>query len=174
MLSAVDVELRLRLRDGATAGIGAASQAAQQAAAAAASASERAAQRAADAAQRGAARAGAASEGAAQRAADAAQRGAARQRGSYEALAQARETLGVRSEKTIQKEIESTRRAYAKLSAAGFASAQEQERAYAAVQARVTRLTNEMGNLTSAQKKAADEVGDEKSEDAAEKKLSAS
>ena len=136
MSAAIDAELRLRIRDGATPGIRAASQAAQQEAARAAAASERAAQRAADAAQRG----------------------AARQRGSYEALSQARETLGVRSEKTIQKEIESTRRAYGKLSAAGFASAQEQERAYAAVQARVTRLTNEMGQLTSAQRKAADEA----------------
>lgn len=80
------------------------------------------------------------------------------QRTSYEKLSQARETLGVRSEKTIQKEIDNTRRAYGQLASAGFASAQEQERAYAAVQSRITRLTNEMGKLTTAQKKAADEA----------------
>lgn len=135
--SAVDVEVRLRLKDGAVAGeMKAIEKVAEQVADRTASATERAAKRAAEATERG----------------------NTRQRASYEKTALARETLGVRSEKLIQKEIENTRRSYATLAAAGFASAQEQERAYAAVQSRITRLTNEMGKLTAAQKKAADEA----------------
>jgi hypothetical protein len=97
-------------------------------------------------------------ERASKKSADDVERSNKQQRTSYEKLSQAREALGVRSEKTIQKEIENTRRAYGQLASAGFASAQEQERAYAAVQSRITRLTNEMGKLTTAQKKAADEA----------------
>lgn len=97
-------------------------------------------------------------ERASKKSADDVERSNKQQRSSYEKLSQARETLGVRSEKTIQKEIENTRRAYGQLASAGFASAQEQERAYAAVQSRITRLTNEMGKLTASQKKAADEA----------------
>lgn len=81
-----------------------------------------------------------------------------RQKSSYDKLSQAREALGVRSEKTIQKEIENTRRAYGQLAAAGFSSATEQARAYAQVQTRITSLTNEMGKLTAAQRKAGDEA----------------
>lgn len=134
--SAVDVEVRLRLKDGATAEMKAVERVAEQVADKTATATERAAKRAAEATERG----------------------NNRQRTSYEKTAQAREMLGVRSEKLIQKEIENTRRSYGTLAAAGFASAQEQERAYAAVQSRITRLTNEMGKLTTAQKKAADEA----------------
>lgn len=134
--SAVDVEVRLRLRDGATAAMAAAEKSAEQIADKVATATERAARRAAQAAEQG----------------------AARQRASDEKTAQARQLLGVRGERVIQKEIEATRRAYATLAAAGFASAQDQERAYAAVQSRITRLTNEMGKLTQAQRKAADEA----------------
>lgn len=97
-------------------------------------------------------------ERAAKKSADDVERSNKQQRTSSEKLSQAREALGVRSEKTIQKEIENTRRAYGQLASAGFASAQEQERAYAAVQSRITRLTNEMGRLTTAQRKAADEA----------------
>lgn len=129
MSNAVDVEVRLRLRDQASSGL-----------------------------QSAAEKATTATEKAALRAAEAAEKSAQHQRNSFTKLADARERLGVRSEKVIQEEIASTRRAYAQLGAAGFASAQDQERAYTAVQRRVTALTNEMGRLTTAQKKAADEA----------------
>ena len=136
--SAVDVEVRLRLKDGAatTAEMKAVEKVAEQIADKTATATERAARRAAEATERG----------------------NARQRTSYEKTAQARETLGIRSEKIIQREIQQTEASYGRLAKAGFASAQEQERAYAAVQSRITRLTNEMGKLTTAQKRAADEA----------------
>lgn len=136
MSSSVDVEVRLKLKDGASAELKATAQVAEKLATKVSTATERAAQRSAEAVERS----------------------STRQRSSYEKTSQAREALGVRSEKVIQKEIENTRKAYAVLGAAGFASAQEQERAYAAVQSRVTRLTNEMGKLTTAQKKAAEEA----------------
>lgn len=134
--SAVDVELRLRLKDGATAEMKAVEKVAEQVADKAATATERASRRATETTERN----------------------NNRQRTSYEKTALAREALGVRSEKVVQKEIENTRRSYATLAAAGFASAQEQERAYAAVQSRITRLTNEMGKLTTVQKKAGEEA----------------
>lgn len=134
--SAVDVEVRLRLKDGATAQMKVVEKVAEQIADKTATATERAARRAAEATERG----------------------NTRQRTSYEKTAQARENLGIRSEKAIQKEIDNTRKAYGQLAAAGFASAQDQERAYAAVQSRITRLTNEMGKLTAAQRKAGDEA----------------
>lgn len=134
--SAVDVEVRLRLKDGATAGMVATEKTAEQIAEKAATATERASRRAAQATEQG----------------------NARQRASDEQTALARQTLGVRGERAIQQEIAATRRAYGTLAAAGFASAQEQERAYAAVSARVTALTNEMGKLTAAQRRAAEEA----------------
>lgn len=134
--SAVDVEVRLRLRDSATADMKAVEKLSEMISNKVATATERAARRAAEATERG----------------------NARQRSSYEKTAQARETLGIRSEKLIQREIQQTEASYGRLAKAGFASAQEQERAYAAVQSRITRLTNEMGKLTTAQRKAADEA----------------
>lgn len=134
--SAVDVELRLRLKDSATADLKAVEKTVSSISDRVATATERAAKRAADATERG----------------------NARQRSSYEKTAQARENLGIRSERLIQREIQQTEAAYGRLAKAGFASAQEQERAYAAVQSRITRLTNEMGKLTTAQRKAADEA----------------
>lgn len=134
--SAVDVELRLRLKDSATADMKAVEKTVETISDRVATATERAAKRAADATERG----------------------NARQRSSYEKTAQARENLGIRSERLIQREIQQTEAAYGRLAKAGFASAQEQERAYAAVQSRITRLTNEMGKLTAAQRKAADEA----------------
>lgn len=134
--SSVDVEVRLRLRDSATADMKAVEKTATLISEKVATATERAARRAAEATERG----------------------NTRQRSSYEKTAQARENLGIRSEKLIQREIQQTEAAYGRLAKAGFASAQEQERAYAAVQSRVTRLTNEMGKLTGAQRKAADEA----------------
>lgn len=135
--AAVDVEVRLRLKDGGTqAQMKAVEKTAEQLAEKTATATERAARRSAKATEES----------------------NTRQRTSYEKTAAAREQLGVRSEKAVQKEIENTRRSYATLAAAGFASAQDQERAFAAVQKRVTSLTNEMGKLTAAQKKAGDEA----------------
>lgn len=134
--AAVDVEIRLRLKDESAAKAKAVEKTVEQIADKTATATERAAKRSAEATEKG----------------------NAQQRSSYERTALAREQLGVRSEKAIQREIDNTRRAYATLAAAGFSSAREQERSYAAVQARVTSLTNEMGKLTVAQRKAADEA----------------
>jgi hypothetical protein len=78
-----------------------------------------------------------------------------RQRTSYERLSQARETLGVRSETRIQREITQTEAAYKRLAASGTLSAAEQARALEATTRKVTSLTNEMGRLTAAQDAAA-------------------
>lgn len=128
--SAVDVEVRLKMRDGATAGIKAVSKTAQQEAAKTATATEKAAQRAADAAEKG----------------------AARQRSSYERLSHARETLGVRSERAIQREIQQTEAAYNRLKASGTMSWQQQAAAADKMREKVAKLNNEMGKLTAAQK----------------------
>ena len=128
--SAVNVEVNLVLNDRSTAGTRAAAQAAQQEANKVATATERAAQKAADAAEKS----------------------AARQRSSYERLSQARETLGVRSERAIQREIQQTEAAYNRLKSAGFASWNEQAAAADKMRKKVTDLTNEMGRLTTAQK----------------------
>lgn len=136
MSSAVDVEVRLKLRDGATAGIKTVSQAAQQEAAKTATATEKAAQKAAEAAEKS----------------------AARQRSSYEKLYQAREVLGMRSERAIQREIQQTEAAYNRLAASGKLSAEAMVVAQEKVRQKVTQLTNEMGKLTAAQRKAAEEA----------------
>lgn len=128
--SAVDVEVRLKMRDGATAGIKAVSQTAQQEAAKTATATEKAAQKAAEATQKS----------------------TARQRSSYEKLSQAREVLGVRSERAIQREIQQTEAAYNRLKASGTLSWQQQAAAADQMRQKVTQLTNEMGKLTTAQK----------------------
>jgi len=128
--SAVDVEVRLKMKDGATTGIKAVSQTAQQEAAKTASATEKAAQKAAEATEKG----------------------AARQRSSYEKLSHARETLGVRSERAIQREIQQTEAAYNRLKASGTLSWQQQAAAADKMRQKVTQLTNEMGKLTAAQK----------------------
>lgn len=129
----VDVEVRLKLKDGATAGVKAAGQAAQQEAAKTATATEKAAQKAAEASEKG----------------------AARQRTSYERLSQARETLGMRSERAIQREIQQTEAAYNRLKASGMLSWQQQAAAADKMRTKVRELTNEMGKLTTAQKAAA-------------------
>lgn len=128
--SSVDVEIRLKLKDGATAGAKQVSQVAQQEAAKAATATERAAQRAADAAEKG----------------------NARQRSSYERMASARETIGVRSEHVIQREIQRTEAAYNRLAQSGSMSMREQLVAAEKMRKKVTELTNEMGKLTGVQK----------------------
>lgn len=134
--AAVDVEVRLKIRDGATAGIKAASQTAQQEAAKTTTATEKAAQKAADAAEKG----------------------AARQRSSYEKLSQAREALGIRSEQAIRREMQQTEAAYNRLANSGKLSADQLAVAQEKVRQKVSQLTNEMGKLTAAQRKAADEA----------------
>lgn len=136
MSSSVDVEVRLKMKDGATAGIKAVSQVAQKEAANTATATEKAAQKAADAAQKS----------------------AARQRSSYEKLSQAREVLGIRSEQAIQREIQQTEAAYNRLANTGKLSADALAAAQEKVRQKVTQLTNEMGKLTAAQRKSAEEA----------------
>lgn len=87
---------------------------------------EAAMQKTAKTAEQAAAKTATATEKAAQKAADAAEKRAARQRSSYEKLSQARETLGVRSERAIQREIQQTEAAYNRLSRSGTMSWREQ------------------------------------------------
>jgi hypothetical protein len=121
-----DVEIRLRLDDAASEGLNKARQEAQKIGTATA---------------REAAKAAAATE-----------RGAAVQRRAQQRMALAREKLGIRSEKTIQREIERTKRAYDILARSGTMSWREQARAAEQMKQRVTQLTNEMGKLTGKQK----------------------
>ena len=125
-----DVEIRLRLINEASQGVKKAEQDAQKGAEKTATATERAAAKAATAAERG----------------------AAQQRSAYKRTAQAREQLGIRSERTIQREIDRTVAAYNRLARSGTASWREQGRAAEQMRQRVTQLTNEMGKLTAAQK----------------------
>lgn len=90
----------------------------------------------------------------------AAEQSNAQQRASLEKMSKAREVLGVRSERIIQEEIKQTQRSYAALAASGFASAEEQSRAFEKTREKITRLTNEMGKLTNEQKKAASAAAD--------------
>lgn len=129
----MDVEVRLKLRDAATAGIKTATREAQQDAGKLATATEKAAQAAAAAVERG----------------------AAQQRNSFQRMAQARETLGIRSEHAIQREITRTQAAYQRLRDSGTLSFRQQMQAADAMRQKVADLTNEMGRLTNAQKVAA-------------------
>jgi len=129
-MSNADVEIRLRLNNEASSGVKKAEQDAQKGAEKTASATERVASRAATAAQRG----------------------ASMQRSAFQRTAQAREQLGIRSERTIQREIDRTTAAYNRLARSGTASWREQSRAAEQMRQRVTQLTNEMGKLTAAQR----------------------
>ena len=93
-----------------------------------------------------------ATEQAANRAAAAAARGAAMQTNSFSRMNAARERLGIRSEHTIQREIQRTQAAYARLATDGSRSWREQVRSADAMRQKVTELTNEMGKLTKRQK----------------------
>lgn len=136
--AAVDVELRLKMRDnGVDAGLKAVEQQAEKTATTATTAAEKAST---------------AMERAAERAATATEQAASRQRSSYERLSHARETLGMRSEQAIQREIQQTVAAYNRLKDSGTLSFQEQTRAAEAMRSKVEQLTNEMGKLTAAQK----------------------
>lgn len=68
-----------------------------------------------------------------------------RQRSSYEKLSQAREVLGVRGERAVQREIQHTEAAYKRLAASGALSAKELNRAYDAQLKKVRELKGELG-----------------------------
>ena len=91
-------------------------------------------------------------EQAQQQAQKSAERGAAMQRNATQRASQAREALGIRSERKIQQEIDRTRAAYQRLAQSGTMSWREQARAADQMRQRVTQLTNEMGKLTAQQK----------------------
>lgn len=71
-----------------------------------------------------------------------------RQVEEYRRSARARETLAIRSEHAIQREIDRTTAAYNRLSRSGTLTAREQSRAYTAMKNKVAALNGEMGNLT--------------------------
>ncbi|ECC3214120.1 hypothetical protein S460_23705 [Salmonella enterica subsp. diarizonae] len=71
-----------------------------------------------------------------------------RQVEEYRRSARARETLAIRSEQAIQREIDRTTAAYNRLSRSGTLTAREQSRAYTAMKNQVAALNGEMGNLT--------------------------
>lgn len=73
---------------------------------------------------------------------------------AFQKLANARETLGVRSEKTIQNEIRQTEAAYKRLAASGQASARELARAQDAVRDRVSKLRQEINGVNTASARA--------------------
>ncbi|MDR0633905.1 MAG: hypothetical protein LBF91_02880, partial [Azoarcus sp.] len=103
-------------------------------------------------ARRAAERIAAAAARAAARAAREAERRRSRERTESHRLAQAREQLGMRSERTIQREIQRTEAAYNRLRASGRLSMSELERAAQRTRQRVAELNNEMGRLTREQK----------------------
>lgn len=76
----------------------------------------------------------------------------ARSQTEYRRMAEARQVLGVRAERDIQREIQKTEAAYNRMARAGFQSWQEQRQAARAMREEVTKLTNEMGRLTTRQK----------------------
>jgi hypothetical protein len=129
-MATADVEIRLRLQDSASKGLATAAQSAQKASERTATATERAASRAAAATARG----------------------NAQQLNQYNRLARAREQLGIRSERSIQREIDRTRGAYERLARSGTMTWREQARAANQMRQRVTQLTNEMGRLTARQR----------------------
>ncbi|WP_337050145.1 phage tail tape measure protein [Serratia fonticola] len=72
------------------------------------------------------------------------EREAEQTRNNYQRMATARETLGIRSEKMIQREIQRTEAAYNRLANAGVLSATEQNRAFSQMQSKVASLRKEL------------------------------
>ena len=70
----------------------------------------------------------------------------------FSRLAKAREQLGIRPEREIQRELMRTEAAYNRLARSGTMSFNDQRRAAAAMRDEVTKLTKEMGKLTTKQK----------------------
>ncbi|QSB03460.1 hypothetical protein JWZ98_11285 [Methylomonas sp. EFPC1] len=83
------------------------------------------------------------------------ERSNSKQRTSFERLSLARETLGMRSEQKIQREIQQTEAAYKRLAASGTLSQDQLTRAAEKTRQKITKLTNEMGKLTAEQQTAA-------------------
>ena len=71
----------------------------------------------------------------------------------FRRMSSARETLGIRSERNIQREISRTEAAYNRLERSGVLSTKEQERAYQRMQSTVARLRQEMGETLRVQEK---------------------
>lgn len=67
-------------------------------------------------------------------------------------MASAREQLGVRSERTIQREIQQTEAAYKRLASSGTMTAREQTRAYSAMRDQVKELRREMTGVSQLQR----------------------
>jgi len=139
--SAVNVELALRLKDGATAGLKSVTQAAVQSSEKTSAAAVSAATKSTKAAEASASKSVAAIQ---------------KQHDShiqlYREIASARERLGVRSEQVIRDEIHKTESAYQQLARAGVSSARDLARAQDASIAKVRELRLEMGELTKAQR----------------------
>lgn len=76
----------------------------------------------------------------------------ARSVAEFRRMAQARETLGIRSEHVVQREIQRTQAAYSRLARSGTLSWTEQRMAAGKMREEVTKLVNEMGKLTKMQK----------------------
>lgn len=70
----------------------------------------------------------------------------------FSKMARAREVLGVRPEREIQREIHKTEAAYNRLARSGAMSFNDQRRAASAMRGEVERLNNEMGRLSTRQK----------------------
>ncbi|MDN7916140.1 phage tail tape measure protein [Burkholderia cepacia] len=66
---------------------------------------------------------------------------------SSQRLAAARQQIGIRSEQTIRREIDQTIAAYNRLARSGFASTNEQARAFAALSGRVAELRRELSGV---------------------------
>ncbi|MCI4186089.1 phage tail tape measure protein [Dickeya dianthicola] len=68
----------------------------------------------------------------------------------FQRAANARETLGIRSERQIQREIQQTMAAYNRLTRSGMLSANDQRRAFAAMTEQLTRLRTELNGTANA------------------------
>lgn len=75
---------------------------------------------------------------------DSATPGIRRLSAEFRRLSQARETLGLRGERHLQREIQRTQAAYQRLAHSGTLSANEQVRAYDKMQASIVRVRQEM------------------------------
>lgn len=129
---AVRAELQLTFKDGTSAGLNQVTKSAEAAAG----------------------KTAAASVAAAKKSTEAVTSQVSKSRSEYEKLASARETLGVRPERTIQREIQQTEAAYNRLARSGTASARDLARAQDASIEKVKKLRNELGELTKAQRMA--------------------
>lgn len=126
--SSVDVEVRLRLKDGVSSGTKAVTQAAEQSASKSAAAAEKGASRSVAAVQ--------------------AQHDSHIK--AYQDIARARETLGVRAEMVVRGEIAQTQSAYQTLAKSGAASARELARAQDSTLKKVRELKKEIGEVEKA------------------------